>query len=370
MHDFMLLLLLPLLLLPSRTIAPPTTASKLPNCSLYLRQSRLGAGAGMGVFAGEMFDPHQSVLEVAPAIAVPNSATNACVLRNYAYGFNDTHEAVYLGLGAMYNHHTEHRYLENHYHMPQQQQQQQQHRSGPAVGCYDSDALICSVAITNTGPPIARGEEIYSYYGDNWFEEHGVNSAALDVDASTTGAAGADGLDHAAVVQIVPGCAGSDVRVSDWKAFATRDYLAGAIVEVSKGLVLPRAGYAGTDLAAFVLPLVTTQEEPGERALLLLGKGALYFLARPVEQDSQGGLDPLEIGSRVFFSDKTGTVANAVTNLQVAWWSLSNADTQHKLHSPEPHQSSVWVAFTASRRIRRGALLGLHKTTYEVCGSS
>ena len=118
----------------------------------------------------------------------------------------------------------------------------------------------------------------------------------------------------AAATAVVPGCGGSDVRVSGWKVFATRDYPTGAVVEVSPGLVLPRSGYAGTELASFVLPLATataSHAEQGERALLLLGKGSLYLLPRP---SAQG-----------FHSEKTGNIVDIMPNLQAEWWSPYSA---------------------------------------------
>ena len=74
-------------------------------CPLYLRRSRVDGG-GTGVFAGSAIGLG-SFIESCPTIPVPRQAAASSALTNYVYAHNSSHDAVVLGVGMMFNHHSE-----------------------------------------------------------------------------------------------------------------------------------------------------------------------------------------------------------------------------------------------------------------------
>lgn len=72
-----------------------------PPVGVEARPSPLG---GQGVFATRAYVPGE-VIERAPVLVVPLSEASACpALAPYAFMWSDSHVALTLGLGSLYNH--------------------------------------------------------------------------------------------------------------------------------------------------------------------------------------------------------------------------------------------------------------------------
>lgn len=213
-------------------------------------------------------------------------------------------------------------------------------RNEPAVAdgidCNTRDPL-CDTAFFATGRPARQDEELYGFYGggQGWFDSRGITlrEPAAGRQLSPT------------MDERLPGCAGSDVAVQEWRAHATRGYAVGEIVEVSPGLVLRAEGYTGTELGSLVLPLFD-KYGGGRHDILLLGKGALYPLSQRLAGDA----------GAVWESTKSGSWPGEVPNLQASWWP-SPPDSNDFQSDAHDANSGIFVSFAATRRILPGERL-------------
>ena len=74
-------------------------------CPMYLAPSPV-AGGGLGVFSGRsvLQDHIREAYEICPSIVVLAGVADSTMLRNYVFGFNETHSTISFGLGMVYNH--------------------------------------------------------------------------------------------------------------------------------------------------------------------------------------------------------------------------------------------------------------------------
>ena len=323
-------LLLLLLLLPAQL----RVDGQAPHaCPLYLRRSRV-SGGGTGVFAGSTISLG-GFIESCPSIVVPKAAAVSCALTNYVYAHNDTHDTVVLGVGMMFNHHPE-----PHVHNVWAGVGTIG-RNEPAVddGVHcDKREPLCDTAFFATGRAALQDEEIYGFYGggQSWFDSRGLTFSQPAADERRL---------SPTMGEAVPGCAGSDVTITEWRAHATRGYVAGDVVEVCPGLVLRSSGYMDTELESLVLPLFD-KFGGGRHGLLLLGKGALYPLSRGRAADTRS----------VWQSAKSGDWPSEVSNLEASWWP-SPPDSEAFQSDAHNANSGVFVSFTATKRILPGERL-------------
>ena len=191
---------------------------------------------------------------------------------------------------------------------------------------------LCDTVFRASGRAAKAGDELYSTYGPSWFHGHGIElaDAAQQPDWAPGEAPPAE--------DVVPGCAGSDIAVRRWQPHATTRFAAGDVVEVSPGLVLSAGAIAGTELESFTLPLFD-RFGGGRHSLLLLGKGALYYLARPHD----GG------GPRRWWSARTGWW-HGVPNLEARWWP-EQPDSESFGHTSSAKNLGLFVKFTATRAV-------------------
>ena len=101
----------------------------------------------------------------------------------------------------------------------------------------------------------------------------------------------------------------------------------------------------GTELQSLVLPLFD-KYGGGRHGILLLGKGALYPLARARAADTR----------TVWESAKSGTWPGEASNLQASWWP-SPPDSNDFQSDAHDTNSGVFISFVAARRILPGERL-------------
>lgn len=208
------------------------------------------SGGGLGVYSGRDVGSTEELFELCPSVAVAQKSVTGTTVQNYMFGLNDTHSTISLGLAMMYNHHSM-PILENMWSRPSER------RNQPL-----SDGLPHDVAFRPLRP-IAKYEELFdSYGGDEWFRERNI-ARSEEVFPKN----------HVFPPDALPGCGGSDVDVRDWRAYATRSYEPGDIVEVIPGIYVLASNYGGTLLEPFLAPL------DRKTSILLLGSGAIYFRA-------------------------------------------------------------------------------------------
>ena len=298
-------------------------------CPLYLRRSRV-AGGGTGVFAGRNIGLG-GFIESCPTIPIPRQAAAACALTNYVYAHNRSHDAVVLGVGMMFNHHPD-----PHVHNVWAgvgTNGRNEPSVDDGVDC-DVRELLCDTAFFATGRSALQDEELYGFYGGghSWFESRGM-TLSQPIDGRQL---------SPKMAEVVPGCAGSDVAVHEWRAHATKAYAVAEVVEVCPGLVLRAEGYMGTELQSLVLPLFD-RYGGGRHGILLLGKGALYPQSR---DKTQGG----------WRSQKGGYWPGEASNLHALWWP-SPPDSNDFQNDAHDANSGVFVSFVATRRILPGERL-------------
>jgi hypothetical protein len=350
------------------------------DCPVYMRRS-VASAAGIGVFAGRAF-ASGDIAEVGASLAVPADASWASgVLQHFVFGLNDTHETVMLGLGGMINHGE----APNVHNMwVSLEQGKLAARESEYCGPPTAERALCPMAFVASAN-IPRGTQLLvTYGGEEWFTDRRIPYVKLGADDENAEKTSARSPPAGTVWGgRIPGCGGSDVAARGWQAFATRDYAPDEVVEVSAGLVLRAAGWMGTELEPFTLPLsaaaestavveaesialrsnganasskARSQPEPGQlgalgqggagttrrrgggggggAGLLLLGKGALYWASESLLPGGGGAARP---------------------NLRADWW--GDGARRGRGGDRVGSNAEVFVAFRTVGAVRAGERL-------------
>ena len=61
--------------------------------------------AGFGVFAGRAFKQYELLPATWKTLYLPENFPKSQILRNYVFGHNETHMALVLDYGSLFNHH-------------------------------------------------------------------------------------------------------------------------------------------------------------------------------------------------------------------------------------------------------------------------
>eukprot|EP01038_Epipyxis_sp_PR26KG_P005181 gene5181-7209_t len=277
-------------------------------CDLMLRYV---SDWGVGIYAGQLFKP-SSVLETNIAIPIADSIRLESVLDLYVESYNESHASLTLGYSLVYNHApikdgrmvSKKKDYDKYYHFKYM----------------NESSNYCDYFTHWT---IFPGDQIFSYYGEGWFEQRGYEEAStrhtLNTDVLRVENA------HTKFGRI-PGCTTKyTIFDNDSKQlYSAIDIPRGTIVEIARVLLIPVSPallFEGKLLNEFLWwkpPLVHFNEsvEPAptwetgthsspydkkiNHAVVLLGRGMLYGSSN----DSLSGMIK-------------------VPNIKYDWWDIS-----------------------------------------------
>jgi len=220
---------------------------------------------GVGIFAGRDYKQGE-VVERSITITLP-AEKNTPILSHYVFSHENNTLDLVLGYAMIYNH-------RNNNSLTVQAQLSPSPRVGlPAPSNNINDFLVVA------NYDIMKGQEMFTSYGDEqWFIENEIDF--IDHSIDSTGSAIADQS------IIMPGCPMSKTEIINGKVYATQFIAAREVIEISRALFVPIDTGDGNDLESYLW----YSEYSNERALLLLGQGALYNTL-PREQLEESTVD-------------------------------------------------------------------------------
>ena len=236
-------------------------------CDLQMKKhSKLD---GVGIFAGRDYKKGE-VVERCITITLPNDKSSSVLLENYIYSHADDSFDIVLGYGAMYNHRNNNSL-----------RVEASLNPSPRIGFSSrNDTIYDFYVIANYD--IMKGEEMFTSYGDqNWFEDHRITY----IDNSLDGIVANTDVELNQDI-LMPGCPMSKTEIINGKVYATQFIEAREVIEISRAIFVPISTGDDNVLESYLW----YSEYSNEKALLLLGQGALYNTL-PIEQLEDSNVD-------------------------------------------------------------------------------
>lgn len=264
---------------PSITSQPLSNSNSIKkekyNCSLYLAPSFI-KGVSRGVFAGKDFKK-DDIIEISPTVAILTKFIEDLQIFNYAFSSNDDAYSISVfGVAMLFNHNNNKNvdYLWN----------------GVPINSEKIVHNIFSQAHTKftdvryqASTNIRLGQELYSHYGDNWFENRNmINSDASTSQTTTSTSTSASPKLYTEEYLQENGICVSNVFINTSTIplagrglFSKRNYKKGEIVTISPVLFLPKHRMQDESIYTSVLFNYCLTSEGSDVALLPIGFGSM-----------------------------------------------------------------------------------------------
>ena len=197
---------------------------------------------GVGVFAGRNFAEGE-VIERSVTVVIPTSQVRSSILQNYVFYHLEDFSDIVFGYAMVYNHNENANVLIT-----------------TGNSSHRSTARSLDFVI-RAKRDIYYGEELYSYYGENWFDNRDIPFVE---EAPRQLADVHIGASH--------GCPSMYTEIVGGRVYATQSLPEGIVIEVARALVIPAWHTRGNDLEAYAW----FAENSDYGAMIMLGNGALY----------------------------------------------------------------------------------------------
>ena len=355
----------------------------LHQCDLVVREI---PHAGLGVFAGKMWTPGE-VIELAIGILVPLRVVYWTELINYMEGYNSSHGLLTMGNAMLFNHVS-----------PATQSMIRKHMSNQDGSYVFRRGERSHDILLEPNSVIFPGDQIFSHYGDDWFDDRGMVEATVFTDIKESRSFdetfSQNGYMDNSTGGIVPGCASLHTKMVNSTLVASRPIVKGEIIEVSRAILLPEAAIERSGQLGEVLWWKRSEieelnssgrynwNEPGNKknrgspysvfpydhgnlryAVLLAGRGAFYG-HRSVMGDVYGDVNTDRDDMKCVGDGACECTLRNARNINVdyKWWSRANGNEKVKCNL------LMMVTFVAARDIEAGETLVIDLTLDSMSG--
>jgi len=238
--------------------------TNINSCELYLAPSTLGSGKG--VFTGRPLRSNWAdTVEVSPTLTIPHHVVESWSLNDFVYGSSEPDRSLIIfGAAMIYNH------------MPEQRRN--------VIHLWTETKLRCALEstpyATSTGILFASeravnfGEELFSYYGEDWFDERGLDESSGFIPYSATRRSVAYLETNGVCISNVV-VAPSTIPGAGKGLFAKKNFQRGDTVYVSPVLALPKREVIRSANESVLMNYCFISELDTDVALLPIGLSAV-----------------------------------------------------------------------------------------------
>lgn len=202
------------------------------HCGLYLAPSTV-PGAGRGIISGGNYRPGE-VVEIASTTAfLAELMLDYSQLNNYVYAYDEDYSMMIFGAGSLYNHNK--KSTVKHYWVVAAENLNKPSDYQWTPFNMGNDVWIRATEF------IAAGEEVFAYYGENWFNQRDILEVDLLASAPAAEPVPLSQLDQYGHCLTDVGVSQSYVPFAGKGLFARRPFKAGEVVVIAPVLTLSRA---------------------------------------------------------------------------------------------------------------------------------